>query len=122
MDAEPYLTFDGIKLYLGKGFLSSVETATQSSGTITINLITDILKKVTLSANATFAMSNASAGTSVTLKILCDGTDRTLTFDSSWIFIGQKPLSIAANKTAMLVLTSYGTADADIIASYSVQD
>ena len=122
IDAEQYLTFDGNTLYLGKGFKSEIATITPSSGTVAINMSSEILKKTTLDSNTTFSATSIAAGTSATLKVLADGTDRTLTFNSSWVFIGQKPVSIAASKTAILVLTSFGTADTDIIASYSVQD
>ena len=122
LDAEQYLTFDGNIFYLGKGFKSEIATITPSAGAVAINMSSEILKKTTLDSNTTFSATSIAAGTSVTLKVLADGTDRTLTFNSSWVFIGQKPVSIAANKTAVLVLTSFGTADTDIIASYTVQD
>jgi hypothetical protein len=56
------------------------------------------------------------------VRIVCDGTSRTLTFHSSWIFIGEKPASIAASKTAILSMTCFGTAETDIVCSYAVQD
>ena len=122
LDAEQYLTFDGSVLYLGKGFKSEIATITPSSGVVAINMSSEILKKTTLDSNTTFSATGIAEGTSATLKILADGTDRTLAFASGWLFIGQKPVSIAASKTAILVLTSFGTGNADIVASYSVQD
>ena len=108
--------------YLGKGFKSEIATITPSSGVVAINMSSEILKKTTLDSNTTFSAAGIAEGTSATLRVIADGTDRTLAFTSGWVFIGQKPVSIAANKTAILVLTSFGTGNADIVASYSVQD
>jgi hypothetical protein len=69
----------------------------------------------------TFTTSNKAAGKTVTLKILCDGTLRTLTFPA-WVFVGAAaPANIAAGKLAVLTLTCFGTADTDIVAAYAVQ-
>jgi hypothetical protein len=38
------------------------------------------------------------------------------------VFIGEKPDSIAANKTALLSMTCFGTNETDVICSYAVQN
>ena len=66
--------------------------------------------------------SNKAAGRSAVVRLVCDGTSRTLAWNSDWVFIGEKPASIAANKTALLSVTCFGTAETDIVCSYAVQD
>lgn len=76
----------------------------------------------TLSANVTFSSSNLAAGRSKTVRIVCDGTPRNLTFPAGWIFLNSsKPTSIAANKTGVLSLTSFGTTDAGVVAVWAVE-
>jgi hypothetical protein len=79
---------------------------------------------VTLNANVDFstAVGNKEAGRSMVVRIVCDGSDRTLTFHSDWKFVGEKPASIAANKIALLSMTCFGTGETDIVCSYAVQD
>jgi hypothetical protein len=78
-------------------------------------------RTISLTGNITFTTSNLAAGKSVTLKILADGSTRTFTFPG-WIFVGAgAPADISANKTAILTLTAFGAADANVVAAYAVQ-
>jgi hypothetical protein len=77
-----------------------------------------------LTGNLTLTTSNRAAGRFVSLRLVCDGTLRTLTVPAGWVFLGPtgtKPSNIAASKTASLSLTYYGTAETDCIAAYGVQ-
>lgn len=78
-------------------------------------------RTITLTGNITFTTSNRSAGEMVTLRIICDGTQRTLTFPVGWRFIGPKPANIAASKVAVLTVMLFGTADTDGVAAYGVE-
>lgn len=76
----------------------------------------------TLAHDVTFASSNLAAGRTIALRIVCDGTPRNFTFPGGWKFVGgAAPASIAASKTALLKLWSFGTTDANVIAEYSVE-
>jgi hypothetical protein len=76
----------------------------------------------TLAHDVTFASSNLAEGRSIKLRIVCDGTIRNFTFPGGWVFVGSAaPASIAANKTGLLELYSYGTTDANVVARWSVQ-
>lgn len=78
-------------------------------------------RSLALTGNVTFTTSNRAAPKTVTIKILADASIRTFTFPA-WIFVGAAaPASIAANKTAILTVTCFGTADTDIVAAYSAQ-
>lgn len=78
-------------------------------------------RTVSLTGPLAFTTSNRASGRTVTLRLICDGTARALTFPAGWVFIGAKPGTIAASKTAVLSLTFFGTADADCVAAYGVQ-
>jgi len=69
----------------------------------------------------TFTTSNRASGRQVTIRLICDSTARALTFPAGWTFLGTKPSTIAASKTAVLSLTYFGTADSDCVAAYGVQ-
>lgn len=99
-----------------------------STATISYSATTDLdlsstadLKTLALTGNVTFTTSNRATGRSLVLRILADGSTRTLTFPAGWIFVTDKPTQIAASKTALLVLQCYGANDSDIVASYAVQ-
>lgn len=92
------------------------------SATTTIDFAQSTLQSVTLTGNVTFATSNLVAGRSVSLRVVCDGTNRTLTFPSGWVFLGTKPSGIIAGKTGILSLVCYVQSDVGIVAAYAVQD
>ena len=77
---------------------------------------------VTLAGDITFTTSNLAAGRSKTVRIIGDGSSRNFTFPGGWIFVGAAaPTALAANKTAILTMTRFGTADANVVAAYSAQ-
>lgn len=78
------------------------------------------LQSVSLTGNVTFTTANRTAGRSLAVRIVADGSSRTFVFPA-WKFVGAAaPASIAASKTAVLSLTCFGAADTDIIAAYAV--
>lgn len=79
------------------------------------------LRTVTLAGAITFTTSNRGAGKSMVLRIIADASVRAFTFPAGWVFVGDKPVSIAASKTALLVLICNDGNDTGIIAAYSVQ-
>lgn len=80
------------------------------------------LQTVTLTGNITFTTSNLADGRCKIVRIVGDGSSRTLTFPAGWTFIGSSaPTALAANKTAILSLTAFSTTDASVIATYAVQ-
>jgi hypothetical protein len=65
--------------------------------------------------------SNLANGQEVRLRLVCDATERALTFPTDWKFVGTKPSTLAASKVAILSLASFGTTNADVVAAYAVQ-
>ena len=89
---------------------------------VNINFQTFAGKRLTLAGNVTFSASGYLFGAYVNMRIVCDGSVRTLGFPAGWKFVGAAaPASIAANKTALLRLYSFGTTEADVIAHYLVE-
>lgn len=78
-------------------------------------------RTITLTGNITFTTSNRAAGRTVVIRLLPGASERTLTFPAGWVFVTTKPATLAANKTAVLSLTFFGTADTDCVAAYGVQ-
>jgi len=78
-------------------------------------------RTITLTGDLTLTSSNRATGRSATIRLLPGASLRTLTFPAGWVFICDKPTDLAANKTAVLSVTFFGTADTDCVASYAVQ-
>ena len=78
-------------------------------------------RTITLTGSITFTTSNRAAGRTVVIRLLPGASERTLTFPADWVFVSTKPATLAANKTAVLSLTFFGTADTDCVAAYGVQ-
>lgn len=87
----------------------------------TLDLNSRAWKLLTLAGNVSFGTSNRANKRETSVRIICDGTTRTLTFPA-WTFVGgAAPANIAAGKTAVLSLRAFGTAETDVVASYAVQ-
>jgi hypothetical protein len=97
--------------------------------TLTYSATTDLdmavldgqVRTLTLTGNVTFTTSNDANGRRTVIRLIPGASSRTLTFPNDWVFVSTKPTSLAANKSAVLSLTFFGSTDADCIAAYSVQ-
>ncbi len=88
--------------------------------TVALDLASNEVQTISISADTTFTTSFRASGRSKTVRIITDGTLRTLTFPA-WKFVGTKPADQAASKTGILTITAFGTADTDIVAAYAVE-
>lgn len=79
------------------------------------------INTISLTGNLELLTSNLANSREVRLRLVCDGTQRTLTFPTDWKFVGTKPANIAASKVAILSLAAFGTTNADVVAAYAVQ-
>ena len=93
-----------------------------STSGVDIDFSEDQLQTMSIASNTTFTTTNRAVGLSKTIRIITDGTTRTLSFPSDWKFIGAKPTEQAASKTGILTLTNFGTTDAYIVAAYAVEE
>jgi hypothetical protein len=89
---------------------------------ITLNLGTFHGKRIALTGNVTFSATGHFIGAEPIMRVVCDATLRTLGWPSAWKWVGSTPpANIAANKTALLQLWSFGTTDPDIVARWLVE-
>jgi hypothetical protein len=97
------------------------EFSTAASNAVAIVFDRDRVITRAATGTVTFSGSSYTAGKSATVRIVPGGTQRTLTFPAGWKFVSFKPANVAANKTAVLTVTSFGTVEADCVAAYAVQ-
>lgn len=116
------LTFNKTTKELGfHNAVPQLKTITYAAS-ITVSFIDECLQTVSLTGDLTFNnASNKAAGRGVVVRIVADGSIRTLAFPASWVFVGTKPTDIAANKTGILSLTCFGANETDVVAAYAVQ-
>lgn len=95
---------------------------TLNSDSISLNFSSDTgLYTRSAAGTITFTGSNYRAGAIKTVRIVPGGSARTLNFPSNWVFLNDKPTDVAANKTGILTVTSFGTTEADCVAVWAVQ-
>lgn len=101
----------------------TVGTGLGTSGTVDLNMSTlnDTYQTISLAGAITFTTSNRAGGRTVTIRLVAGASSRTLAWPS-WVFVGSAaPTSLAANKTAVVTVTFFGTADTDGVAAYAAQ-
>jgi hypothetical protein len=128
--SEARMYFNGTTLLLsenGSSFNAVVPPVAVSTLTYGASVALDfdnalpVYRTISLTGDLTLTSANLGPGRQVSLRIVADGSTRSFTFPG-WTFIGgAAPASIAASKTGILSLVSYGVADADVVAAYSVE-
>ena len=79
-------------------------------------------KRLDLAGNLSLTATNMDYGKSLLLRLLADGSTRTLSFPAGWRWVGgTAPASLAANKLALLKLQCFGTGESDVTAQYAVE-
>lgn len=118
-DTTDLLTINGRAL--AKNFNLTHDTLASGSS-IQIDFSLNQLRSIsTLAHDATFTAANLAAGRRQTLRIVCDGTGRNLTWPGSWVWLGTAPTAIAASKTGLLTLIAFSSADSGVVAKWEVQ-
>jgi hypothetical protein len=102
--------------------LTIQQEALAYAATVNLNFRAFGGKRLALAGNVTFTTSNLGFGRELLVRLVADGSARTLAFPAGWKFVGgAAPASLAANKTALLRLWSFNTTDADVLAHYLVE-
>lgn len=111
VDAEGRTTF-------GKATIQSWVDATPGA-TVTFNLLSGNKQRVTLGANSTLALSNVTVGQVFLLRLLSDGTGRTVTWFSTikWAGGSAPTQTATANKADVFgfICTSAGNYDGFVV-------
>jgi hypothetical protein len=79
-----------------------------------------------LTGAITFTSSNLAVMQEKIVRLVCDGTNRLITFPATWTFVGIGvtagwTVTLAANKTAIFSAKSFSNDDANVVAAYAVQ-
>ena len=139
LDGEANLTFDGSLLTVGGsvsasgGFASAVKpiTALTSNGVVTYDITGPALQTIVIKANQSntyLGTETLPIGKTITVRLSANGADRNLGWHTSCNFVGEKPVSIARDKVALLSVTTFGTlcgvngVDTDVTCAYAVED
>jgi hypothetical protein len=102
--------------------VASAVTSFGVTGSIDLDFAESMLATTgTLTGNITFTGTGYAAGRSITIRVVNGGTLRTVAFPADWVFVGAKPTDIAANKSAVLTVTAFGTTEASCIAAWAAQ-
>jgi hypothetical protein len=116
------LTFDDATKELGIHNVKSQVKTIVYAAQVTPNFTDESLQTVSLTGNFELqAASNKAAGRGIAIRIVADGSIRTLTFPASWVFVGTKPADIGASKTGILSLTCFGANETDVVAAWAVE-
>ncbi len=93
------------------------------AASLALDFATDGYYSLSLTGDVTFTTSNRSAGKALSIRVAADNSSRTLTFPTGWkwLNVASAPASIAAQKTGVLSVTAFGTAETDIVAVWAVQ-
>lgn len=101
---------------------AGAEFSTEGSNAVFIDFSKDRVVTRTADGNVAFTGSNYTGGKSATVRIIASGGNRDLSFPSGWKFISFKPTNLLSGKTGVLSLTSFGTAEADVVAAWGFED
>jgi hypothetical protein len=104
-----------------KNVTINVNTLATATGTQNLDFTSEGYLTHSITGNITYTASNYAIGRSLSIRIASDATQRSFTFPTGWVFVGAKPTAIAASKVAVLSITSFGTTEANCVASYAVQ-
>jgi hypothetical protein len=95
----------------------SLTTLTYAASTDIV--MTNNLNTVTLTGDITFTTSSKASGLYTTVRVVGDGSNRTLAFPGTWVWVGSvAPTTLVANKVGVLSLICFGATDADVVASW----
>jgi hypothetical protein len=108
--------------YLSGSFIVAQSTLPWTSS-VTLDFGGTNTQILDITGSVQFTSSNVSAGRSLSVKILASGSTVNPFFPTGWIWLGTSgmPTTLAANKTAMLSLTCFGSANSNIVAVWAAQ-
>ena len=101
----------------------TVGLTTEGSNTVALDFATgDGFVTRTATGAVTITGTGYAAGVTKTVRIVPGASARDLTVPAGWVFVGNAAgTAIAANKTAVVTATAFGTAEADVVAAFAVQ-
>jgi hypothetical protein len=116
------MTFSGDLVLPGaKKFTPGINSSIAGTAAAPIfNFDLGIMQTFSVTAAITGTTSaNKANGKLTEIRFLADSSDRAVTWNASWEWLGAKPTQITANKNGLLSLRCYGTAETDVVASWN---
>lgn len=108
--------WSGYALDIWNDDAGAIPWAVTWSSTPVIDFLIADYQTITLGGATTFSSASLGKGRKTVVLVTCDGTQRNTSFPSDWICVGSaKPANLAANKHALLKLTSFTAADTGVI-------
>lgn len=105
-----------------KRFISTPTGATWGFPISSVDMSAGSMQTLNISDDAYIEMTNITAGQVLYLRVICDASNRTLSWPGPWVWLGfGAPGSMGAFKTAILTIYSYGTTESNIVA-YWIQE
>jgi hypothetical protein len=97
--------------------------AVDSAGTnFVVDLTGNAYRTITATNDINFIQStNRAAVRTTVVRIDPNGTNRNLSFNASWSFLGTRPTNVLSTNIGVLTVVAFGTAETDILAAYSVE-
>jgi hypothetical protein len=88
--------------------------------------IDPVFRTITAVSDVNFIHSTNRPSSSATIRQVViridpNGTNRNLTFNSNWNFLGTKPTSLVSTNVGILSLTTFGSAETDVWAAYGAE-
>ena len=111
-------------LTMGDNIITGIKSQIMDIDVLTYGATTDIdfddneVETLSITGNIEFTDSNNAIGKHKTLHMVSDGSARTFTFPSGWVFYGTKPTTTVASKKSILSLSCLGSAEADVRAVF----
>lgn len=102
--------------------VAGVLVAGSNSVTVDFSTETPLISRTASSGTVTITASNYAEGVTRTIRIVAGTATAPLSIPAGWVFVGNAAGTvIAANKTAIITATSFGTAASNVVAAYAVQ-
>jgi hypothetical protein len=95
--------------------------STAATNSVNIDLSVDRVITRTATGTVAFTGSAYAAGKSASVRVVAGASSRSLTFPAGWKFVSLKPTTLAANKVGVLAVTSFGTAEADVVCAFAAE-
>lgn len=100
--------------------IHDITASGNNTGAITLDL-NKAVQTITLTGNMTsMATTSRDANLSKMIKVFINpgSSDRAVTRNTSWNWLGTCPTGIFANKKAILTVVNFGSAETDIVAAF----
>ena len=100
--------------------IQDITASGNNAGNITIDLNKQVQTMTLTGAVTSVATASRDSALSKMAKVFITpgASDRATTWNSTWNWMGTKPTGIFANRSALLTVVNFGSAETDIVAAF----